>query len=45
MQLEILLILRKIYTHGGATGRQIIKLTIEGEDWIIFGFQSKLKTN
>ena len=24
---------------------QIIKLTIEGEDWIIFGFQSKLKTN
>ena len=45
MQLETLLILRKIYTHGGATDPQIIKLTIEGEDWTIFGFQRKLKTN
>ena len=45
MQLEILLILRKIYTRGGATDHQIIKLTIEEEDWIIFWFQRKLKTN
>ena len=38
-QLDTLLILRKIYTHGGVTDRQIIKLAIEGEGWIIFGFQ------